>query len=330
MHASAFVAPLLRIALWGCLEACAWSAAAATAPYPARPVRLLVPFTPGGSQDVIARMLAQKLSERLGHPVVVDNRPGAAGLIAAELTARAAPDGHTLLLATGGQTTIARALRRKLNYDPLRDLAPVVHLVDTPMALVVSATLAAHSVHELVALAKARPGRMSYASVGIGSISHLTMELFAVQTGLQLVHVPYKGAAPALVDLVAGQVPLLFITTASAQPHVAAGKARALAVAARRRSEIMPDVPTLSEAGIRDMEVPVWSGIMAPAGTPKPVIERLYRETRRALELAEIRERLAQLGSEVAGAGPQAFASVLAADLARWIKLAKSARIQLD
>jgi len=298
--------------------------------YPTRPIRFISPFLPGGSQDVIARIVGARLGERLHQQVVVDNRSGAAGIIATELTARAQPDGYTILMITAGPITIAPSLQKKLPYDPLRDLAPVIHLVDTPMALIVNPALPAKSIGELVALGKSRAGKINYASVGNGSISHLTMELFKLQAGLDFNHVPYKGAAPAFIDLFSGQVSLIFITTASAQPHTSSGKARALAVAARKRSAMMPDVPTLTEAGVKGLDVPVWAGVATAAATPKRVVDRLHREFAEVLKLPDVRERLAQLGSDINGGTPGEFGALLKDDLARWAQVIKSANIRLD
>jgi tripartite-type tricarboxylate transporter receptor subunit TctC len=298
--------------------------------YPTKPIRFISPFLPGGSQDVIARIVGARLAERIGQQVVVDNRSGAAGIIATELTARAQPDGYTLLMITAGPVTIAPNLQRKLPYDPLKDLAPVIHLVDTPMALIVNPGVPAKSVGELIALGRSRPGRINYASVGNGSISHLTMELFKIHTGLDFNHVPYKGAAPAFVDLFTGQVSLIFITTASAQPHTSSGKARGLAVAARKRSAMMPEVPTLAEAGVQGLDVPVWAGVATAAATPARIVDRLYREFSEVLKLPDVRERLAQLGSDVNGGTPGEFAGLLKNDLVRWGKVIKTANIRLD
>ncbi len=300
------------------------------ADYPTKPIRFISPFLPGGSQDVIARIVGGKLSERLGQQVVVDNRSGAAGIIAAELTAKAPADGYTILMITAGPITIAPNLHRKLAYDPLKDLAPVTQLVETPMALIASPALPAKSVGEAVALAKSKPGQLNYASVGSGSISHLTMELFKTHTGTDTTHVPYKGAVPALTDLIAGQVSLLFITTASVQPFTASGKVRALAVAAKNRSTMMPEVPTMNEAGIRNFEVPVWAGVATTARTPKPIIDRLYREMHAVLQAPDVRERLAQLGSDVVGSTPEQFAALLREDLARWARVVKTANVRID
>ncbi|MEQ1773475.1 MAG: tripartite tricarboxylate transporter substrate binding protein [Burkholderiales bacterium] len=312
------------------LGACVTFPVLAATAFPNKPIRFIVPFTPGGSQDVIARLVGQKVAERLGQQMVIDNRTGAAGLIAAELTARAAPDGYTIFMATAGPVTIAYSLQQKLNYQPMKDFAPVIHLVDTPMALIAANTLAAKSVTEVVSLAKSRPGNYNYASVGNGSISHLTMELFKQQTGLNIVHVPYKGAVPAFVDLSSGQVQLLFVTTAAAHPHVVAGRARILSVASRKRVATFSSTPTLTESGISGLEVPVWAGVLTTAGTSRAIIDLLYNEMRSALQLPDVRQRLDQLGSEIVGDGPQLFANLLTADFARWAKVIKGANLKLD
>jgi tripartite-type tricarboxylate transporter receptor subunit TctC len=306
------------------------SLAQAASPYPAKPIRFIVPFTPGGSQDVIARLVGQKAAERLGQQVVIDNRTGAAGLIAAELTAHAAPDGYTIFMATAGPVTVAASLQPKLNYQPAKDFAPVIHLVDTPMSLITSNSVPAKSVAELLAYAKPRAGSINYASVGNGSISHLTMELFKQQTGLNLVHVPYKGAVPAFVDIANGSVQLMFITTAAAQPHVAAGRARLIAVAAKKRVASFAQAPTLTEAGVPGLEVPVWAGVLTATAVPPAIIDRLYREMHAALQLADVKQRLDQLGSEIVGDGSKPFAQLLTADFARWAAVIKSARLKLD
>ena len=320
--------PLLLLALAaGCIQI----PAATAADYPTKSIRFISPFLPGGSQDVIARIVGGKLAERVGQQVVVDNRSGAAGIIAAELTAKAPPDGYTILMVTAGPITIAPSLNRKLSFDPMKDLAPVSQLVETPMALVASPSFPAKSVGEAIALAKAKAGQINYASVGSGSISHLTMELFKTHTGTDMTHVPYKGAVPAFTDLVGGQVSLLFITTASAQPFVTSGKVRMLAVAAaKKRSTMMSDIPTMNEAGVKDFEVPVWAGVCTTTGTPATVIDKLYREMHAVLQLPEIRDRLAQLGSEVVGSTPTQFAALLNADLARWAKVIKTAHVTVD
>jgi len=319
-----------RIAAWLCLLAVSVAHSVQAQSYPNRSIRFISPFLPGGSQDVIARIVGTRLGERLGQQVVVDNRSGAAGIIATELTARAPPDGHTILMITAGPITIAPSLQKKLPYDPLRDLAPVIQLVDTPMALIVTPALPVKNVAELIALAKTKPGGINYASVGNGSISHLTMELFKMQAGVDLNHVPYKGAAPAFLDLLAGQVSAIFITTASAQPYTSTGKARALAVAAKKRSAMIPEAPTLAEVQVKGLDVPVWAGVTTTAGTPKPVVERLYREFAEVLKEPAVRERLAQLGSDVSALPPAEFAALLKTDTERWARVIRTAKIRLE
>ena len=303
---------------------------ARAADYPSKPIRFISPFLPGGSQDVIARVIGSKLSERIGQQVVVDNRSGAAGIIAADLTAKAPRDGYTLLMATAGPITIAPSLNRKLAYDPLRDLAPVTQMVEIPMALVASLSFQAKTVSEAIALAKSKSGKINYASVGSGSISHLTMELFKAHTASEMTHIPYKGAVPAFTDLMGGQVSLLFITTASVQPFAAGGRVRTLAVAAKKRSAMLPDVPTMSEAGVKNFEVPVWAGVATTAGTPAVIIERLYREIHAVLQLPETQNRMAQLGADVVGSTPSQFGLLLRDDLARWAKVIKAAQVTID
>jgi tripartite-type tricarboxylate transporter receptor subunit TctC len=315
----------------GCLVAalsmCAAYPAAAQ-DYPVKPVRLIVPFTPGGSQDVIARLFAQKLTESLKQQVVIDNRGGAAGLIAAELVARAPRDGYTLFLITGGPISLAPALHPKLAYDPVKDFAPITQLVDTAMALIVVPGLPVKTVADLVALAKAKP--LNYGSTGNGSISHLTMEALKHATGIDVTHVPYKGAAPAMIDMLAGQVSLMFTSTASAAPYIASGKLRMLAVASKKRSAMMPDVPTLIESGVKNFESTVWVGVAATGGTPQPVIRRLHDELMRALHAPDMQARLAPLGAEPVGSTPEQFAALIKADIARWAQVVKASGVRLD
>ena len=296
--------------------------------YPSKPIRFVVPFTPGGSQDVIARLFAHKLFDSVGQQVVVDNRGGAAGLIAAELVAKAPKDGYTIFLVTGGPISLAPALHANLPYDPVRDFAPVTQLVDTPMALIVTPSLPVKSVADLIALAKAKP--LNYASTGNGSISHLTMEALKHATGINATHVPYKGAAPAFIDMLSGQVSLMFTATASAAPYTSSGKLRALAVASRKRTATMPEAPTLIEAGIKSFESTVWVGVSATGGTPQPVIKKLHDEFVRALQAPELRERLAALGADPVGSAPDEFAALIKEDIARWAKVVKASGVHLD
>jgi tripartite-type tricarboxylate transporter receptor subunit TctC len=301
---------------------------AAAQNYPSKPVRMIVPFTPGGSQDVIARLFAQKLTESFSQQVVIDNRGGAAGLIAAELVARAPKDGYTLFLITGGPISLAPALHPKLAYDPIKDFAPITQLVDTAMALIVTPGLPVKNVPDLVALAKAKP--LNYGSTGNGSISHLTMEALKHATGITVTHVPYKGAAPAMIDMLAGQVSLMFTSTASAAPYVAGGRLRMLAVASKQRSAMMPDVPTLIESGVKNFESTVWVGMAATGGTPQPIIRKLHDELIRALQVPDMQARLAPLGAEPVGSTPEQFAALIREDIARWAQVVKASGVRLD
>jgi len=309
------------------LFACAALPAAAQN-YPDKPVRMIVPFTPGGSQDVIARLFAQKLTESLKQQVVIDNRGGAAGLIAAELVAHAPKDGYTLFLITGGPISLAPALHPKLPYDPIKDFAPITQLVDTPMALIVTPSLRAKNIAELIAVAKANP--LNYGSTGNGTISHLTMEALKHAAGINMTHVPYKGAAPAMIDMLAGQVSLMFTSTASAAPYVASGKLRMIAVASKKRSLMMPDVPTLIESGVRNFESTVWVGMAATGGTPQPVIRKLHDELIHALNAPDMQARLAPLGAEPVGSTPEQFAALIKEDVARWAQVVKASGVRLD
>ncbi len=296
--------------------------------YPTKPIRFVVPFTPGGSQDVIARLFAQKITDTLGQQIVVDNRGGAAGLIAAELVAKAPRDGYTVLLVTGGPISLAPALHPKLAYDPVKDFAYITQLVDTPMALVVTSALPVRSVAELIALAKAKP--LNYASTGNGSISHLTMEALKHATGMAATHVPYKGAAPAFIDMLAGQVSLMFTATASAAPYTSSGTLRMLAVASRKRTAMMPDVPTLIESGIRDFESTVWVGVAATGGTSQTIVKKLHDEFVRALAAPDLKGRLAALGAGSVGSSPEEFSALIKRDIARWAQVVKTSGVRLD
>ena len=296
--------------------------------YPVKPIRFVVPFTAGGSQDVIARLLAHKLTVSMGHQVVIDNRGGAAGLIAAELVAKAPRDGYTILLTSAAQISIAPALHTGLAYDPVRDFAPITQLVDTPMALIVNTGLPVKSVNDLIALARSKP--LNYASTGNGSISQLTMEALKSAAGVDITHVPYKGAAPALIDMMAGQVSLMFTSTVSAAPYTSSGKLKALAVASRKRSSMMPEVPTLIEAGIRNFESTVWVGVSATGGSPATIIKKLHDEFVQALHAPDIKERLAVLGAEPVGSTPEAFAALIREDIVRWAQVVKTSGVRLD
>lgn len=317
--------PALAVALASLLLA----ATAAAQTYPAKPLRLLVPFTPGGSQDVIGRLFAQKVGDALGQTIVVENKPGAGGLIATQETARSAPDGYTLFLSTGAQMAIEPALNPKAGYDPLKDFVQVIHLADAPLVLLATPSLPAATLADLIALSKAKKASINTASTGNGTYTHLTLELFKQASGADLTHVPYKGAAPAFNDMLGGQVQTMFTTTASAQPYTSTNRLRALAVTGARRSPMMPDVPTFAEAGV-PLDVSVWIGISLPAGTPAPIVEKLNAEFNKALAAPDVKARLAQLGVDPAGGTSAEFTQYVKNDAERWAKIVKSANVKIE
>ena len=325
------LAALLTIALTS-LGAAGGAAAAARedSAYPSRPIRLLVPFTPGGSQDVTARLVSVPVQQNLGQNVVIDNRPGSGGLIATQEAARATPDGYTLLLSTGAQMAIAPALHAKAGYDPVRSFVHIVHLTDTPLALVVHPGVPVASVKDFVAYTHANKGKVNVASTGNATYTHLTIELFRQITGADVAHIPYKGAAPAMNDLLSRQIHALFTSTASVQPYTSSGRLKALAVTSPKRSAAMPDVPTFTEAGVPNLNVSVWVGISAPTGVPMPIVGRLAREYAQALNATEVRTRLLNLGAEPNGQTGPAFAAMVRDDVARWAKIVKAAGVRLE
>lgn len=291
--------------------------------YPARTIRWIVPFTPGGSADVFARPLAQKMSESMGQQVVVDNRPGSGGVIGTEAAAKAPADGYTLMMGLTANVAVNPALYPKLSYDPLRDFAPVTLVASQPYALVVPPSLPATNARELVALARAKPRELAYVSLGSGSMGHLSGELFASMAGVKLLHVPYKTLGQALPDLMSGQVQLLFLGTASALPHVKSGKLRAIAVSGLKRSPAMPNVPTVSESAVKGFDVTGWYGVFVPTGTPPDIVARLHKEIVRALSLPDIRERLAGEGAELGGNSPREFDAFVRSEMVKWAKVVR-------
>jgi tripartite-type tricarboxylate transporter receptor subunit TctC len=295
-------------------------AAAAADAYPAKPIRFVVAFPPGGGTDIIARSIAQKLSERLEQQVVVDNRPGAGGNIGTDIVAKSAPDGYTMLMGSAGPLAINASLFAKMPFDPIRDLAPVTLAASTPNVLVVHPSLKAATVNELIALAKARPGEINFASSGHGTPAHLAGELFNSMAGVKLVHVPYKGAAPALADLLGGQVQLMFSTMPPALPHVRDGKLRALAVTSLKRSRATPELPTVDEAALPGFEANTWHGVVVPAGTPAAVVVRLNREIVAILHMPEVVERLSGQGAQALGSTPEEFTAYIKAETLKWAK----------
>lgn len=309
----------LRIA--ACLCAAASAVDTFAQPFPARMVRITVGFAPGGSMDVVARVLADGLKDSLGQQVIVENRPGAGGGIAADALAKAAPDGHTAMLAGGGTLSIKQKLELGLPYDAQRDFAPVVHVANLPLLLVVPMSLPVKSVKDLVALARARPAQLNFPSSGIGSTTHLSAELFKALAKIDLTHVPYKGSSQMLPDLIAGQLALAFDQITTTQPHIAAGKLRALGISTAKRSRLMPALPTIAEGGVTNYEAISWNGLVVPSATPRSAIERLNQETLKLLGTTSIAEKLASLGAEPAGGTPEQFAAFIKAESLRWGRL---------
>jgi tripartite-type tricarboxylate transporter receptor subunit TctC len=298
--------------------------------YPTRPVRIIVPFVPAGPTDINARMVAQKLTEAWGQSFVVENRGGAGGVLGTEIVARAVPDGYTLLGANPGPLTIAPSLNRKLPYDTFRQFAPVILVTNTSSVLALHPGVPAKSVKELIALAKAQPAKLTYGTPGVGTVSHLTWELFAHRTGVQLVHIPYKGSAQSTTDFLAGQLDLRSFSTPAVLPLIKNGKARVIAINSLKRSPLMADVPTVDEAGVPGFESANWNGIMAPAGTPRDIIFKLHDEIQRRVIKSELREQLIKDGYEIAGLGPEAFAEFMKLEMEKWAKVIKIANVKLD
>ena len=297
--------------------------------YPVRAIRLLVPFPAGGGSDTIARVTAQKLSGLIGQQVVVDNRAGASGNIAAEIAVRATPDGYTLMFANSS-IAISPAVYTKLNFDPVKDLVPISMVSSYPFTLVVHPAVPVKSVKDLVALAKEKPGGLTYSSAGAGTMSHLAMELFALRTATKLTHLPYKGAAPASIGLMSGEAQVAFIVMPVAQVQINAGKLRGLAVAAKNRSAVLPQIPTLQEAGVADNEALQWNGFFAPAKTPQPILDRVYRELTKALAAPDLKQRFEAEGADPAGNTPKEFAAFFRAEAAKWADVTKRSGTKLD
>src|SRR4051812_49040014 len=315
---STWALPVATLAL---ASFCAGALAAESNAYPTKPIRMLVGFAPGGGTDTTARALTPKLSERLGQQVIVDNRPGAAGNIATELTVKSPADGYTILMGTIAALSINPSLYGNLPFDPLTDLAPVTRAVDSTNILVVHPSLPAKNVKELIALAKTKS--LNGGSSGIGGAGHLALELFNVMAGTKITHVPYKGGGPAMTDLLGGQINLIFATAASAVPHVQSGKIRALAVTTIKRSQLVPDLPTVAESGLPGFEANNWYGVVVPAKTPKPIIDRLHKEFVAVLNMPDIKDILFKQGLDAAPGTPEKFGAYIKSETIKWAKVIK-------
>jgi tripartite-type tricarboxylate transporter receptor subunit TctC len=304
-------------------------AAEDAANYPSRPITIILGYPPGGPTDVIARVVAGKLTQAWGKPVIVENKPGAGSNIATEQVVRAAPDGYTLLVETIANAT-NMSVYKNLNYDTQRDLAPIVQFMSSPSVLVVGPKVRAKNLNELLALAKAQPGKLDFASTGVGGSPHLAGEMLKVRTGIDIVHIPYKGAAPALQDLLGGQVAMGFMTSLGLPEYLQPGKLRAIAVASPRRLPELPGVPTMAEAGLPNFNVLSWNGLAAPAKTPRPIIDKLNAEVNRILAMPDVRKQLASIGGDPAGGTPGQFAKFVDAETLQWGAVVKSANVSLD
>lgn len=297
--------------------------------YPTRPVRIVVPFAPGGGTDIVGRILAQRLSERLGQGFIVDNRPAGSGIIGADLVAKAQPDGHTLLFAFSSLASSAK-LFSKLPYDPIRDFAPVALATTSPLVLYVHPSVPARDVREFIAYAKANPDKLNYGSSGLGSSPHLATELLMSMAGIQMTHIPYKGIAPAVLGQLANDVQLSFTPMTVGMPHAKVGKLRAIGIGGLQRSAVLPEVPTIHESGLPGFEVTGWWGMLAPARTPLPIVMLLNREIRAVLELAEVRRNLLEQGMDPAGGPPEQFGALIRSDMDKWGDVGKRLGIKLD
>jgi tripartite-type tricarboxylate transporter receptor subunit TctC len=298
--------------------------------YPDKPIRIIVAYTPAGATDILARAVGQKMSEAWGQPVIIENRPGANGNIGTEVAARANPDGYTLLMVTAGTHGVNPGLYRKLPWDAVKDFAPVSLVAMVPNIMVINNSVPVKNVKELVAFLKANPGKHSYGSPGHGSTAHMSMELFKSMTGTDVVHIPYKGSAGVLQDLIAGQIMITIDNMPPYLPQVKAGKIRALAVSPAKRSPAVPELPTIAEAGVTGYDAAAWFGLVAPAGTPKAIVDKLAAETQKILKQPDVAERLSGLGAEPVGSTPAEFTAFIKVEIAKWAQVIKDAKVELQ
>ncbi len=321
---------LLRLVVFAALVLMAGTAAAQSPAWPARPVRMIVTFPPGGSTDTIARIIAPKLAERLGQPVVIDNRPGAGGSIGVEIAVKAPPDGYTIVLGAAGALTINVSLSKSPSYDPLKDLAPICLIGSSPFLLVADPALPIGSARELLALAKSRPGELTYSSGGTGTAMHLSGELLRLMTGIDIVHVPYKGSGPAMAAVAGKQTALGFADITSALPLLKSGRVKPVGVLSRERSALAPEIPTLAETGVPGYESIGWFGLLAPAGTPPAIVARLNAETTQVMRLPEIRERLLNVALEPWTGTPEEFTAFIKSETAKWADVIKRSGTKIE
>ncbi|TMS58443.1 tripartite tricarboxylate transporter substrate binding protein [Imbroritus primus] len=326
--------PLRRQLVSALIGAAAFGVAATPAiaadKYPNKPVTIIVPFSAGGTTDILARIVGVKLGETLGETVIIDNRPGAGGNIGAAMVAKAKPDGYTLLMGTVGTHAINQTLYPKLNFDPIKDFAPLTRVANLPNLLVVHPSVPAKNVQELIAYAKANPGKLNFGSSGNGSSIHLSGELFKNMTGIDMQHVPYKGSAPAVTDLLGGQISMMFDNMPSAIQHVKSGKLRPLAVTTAKRSPALPNVPTIAESGVKGYEATSWFGLLAPAGTPPAIINRLNADLVKILAMPDVKKQMAEQGAEAYSETPAAFAGFIKSETAKWAKVVKASGAVVD
>jgi tripartite-type tricarboxylate transporter receptor subunit TctC len=321
--------------IWLCAAVLTLAGSAASAPayaqtYPNRPITLVISFAPGGSTSIVGRVVADKMAQLLGQGIVVDNRPGAGGTVGTKFVAKSEPDGYTILLGYTGTLAIGPSLYKEVGYDPRKDFAPIGMIGNAPSALVVHPSFSVKSVAELIAYAKANPGKVNFGSAGVGSVNHITGEYFARSAGITLVHIPYKGTGPALTDLLGGHIPMALAPIPAVHANVSAGLLRALAVTGKTRNGLMPDVPTIAETGLTGFEASLYYGLVAPAGTPRPIIERLNKELRAALASDEVKKQLAADGTEITPGSPEQYADFLDKDEKKWSELVKASGVEQE